>query len=280
MPSGKVLIKTSKGEQQFEFNNIFKELSNISLDLEDFKLFILDVGRTKLTYNIKYIPVSGIYCIRNIVNNKRCIGMSSNIFMRWGVYLSDCLCQHKKAKLYNDMNKDTLPNFEFSILELTDNLEERERYWIAYYNSTKDYNTTIGGYPVGDQTKRTRTVTEDMVHDIRTRYANHETKHIVYQDYKDVICESNFHKIWNGTTWKNIMPEVFTEENAQFHKTNFGFKKFENPRAKITPEIVETIRKKLNQGMKPIDIYEDYKDLFSERYFCGGLCKKIQKGIF
>jgi group I intron endonuclease len=91
----------------------------------------------------------GIYCIRNIVNNKVYIGKSKNIYQR--------IIQHKhllkiKSKdeneyLINSYHKYGDENFEYFVLEFLENDEklvaERELYWIKIYNSlnpTKGYN--------------------------------------------------------------------------------------------------------------------------------------------
>lgn len=91
----------------------------------------------------------GIYCIRNIVNNKVYIGKSKNIHQR--------IIQHKhllkiKSKdeneyLINSYHKYGDENFEYFVLEFLDFDEklvaERELYWIKIYdslNSTKGYN--------------------------------------------------------------------------------------------------------------------------------------------
>lgn len=89
-----------------------------------------------------------IYKITNLINNKIYIGKTvSSIAYRWD--------QHKSAAkhgvewyLYNAIRKYGEDNFKIEqIEEIKDELlNEREQYWIKYYNSYKEgYNMTIGG---------------------------------------------------------------------------------------------------------------------------------------
>jgi len=52
------------------------------------------------------------------------------------------------TKFYRAIRKYGENNFYIELLETTtiDNLNEREKYWISYYNSYKNgYNSTLGG---------------------------------------------------------------------------------------------------------------------------------------
>ena len=60
--------------------------------------------------------------------------------------------------------------------------------------------------------------------------------------YKDKIGPSGFKKIWQGITWSNIMPEVYTPENKAFHAKNTGQKGSTNGRALLTEKDVYEIR--------------------------------------
>lgn len=87
----------------------------------------------------------GIYKITNKINGKSYIGQSIDILQRWS--------QHKRSKdfnnpLYLDMEKYGQQNFIYEIIEECPQtqLNEREKFWIKYYNSYKDgYNRTCGG---------------------------------------------------------------------------------------------------------------------------------------
>ena len=91
-----------------------------------------------------------IYIIKNDKNNKVYIGKTTKtIEQRFKEHLKD----YKKRKeeqrpLYNAMKYYGVEHFWIEELEKTniENLEDREIYWINYYNSYKSgYNATIGG---------------------------------------------------------------------------------------------------------------------------------------
>lgn len=85
-------------------------------------------------------PLSGIYKIVNLKNNKVYVGQSKNIFLR-------------RVQHFHALNKGTHPNkelqkdwtaqrghyFRWEEIELCslDKLNEREKYWIDQYDSIK-----------------------------------------------------------------------------------------------------------------------------------------------
>lgn len=88
----------------------------------------------------------GIYKITNTVNNKAYIGQSVDINRRWGEHRRNI--GSNKNPLYLDFKKYGLDNFLFEVIEECDfyDLDEREEYWINYYNSYNNgYNLTLGG---------------------------------------------------------------------------------------------------------------------------------------
>lgn len=93
----------------------------------------------------------GIYKITNNITNKSYIGQSKNIEQRW--------VEHKNAKdnyaIHKTIQKYGINNFTFEIIELCDNLFEREKYWIKYYDTyLNGYNETPGGEGVCEINKK------------------------------------------------------------------------------------------------------------------------------
>lgn len=78
----------------------------------------------------------GIYKITNTVSQKVYIGQSVNILSRWRQHM-ESIMQHTGFTENEPEEEIKLENFTFSIVEqcLPEQLDEREAYWIAYYNS-------------------------------------------------------------------------------------------------------------------------------------------------
>lgn len=91
----------------------------------------------------------GIYKITNKLNNKCYIGQSVDIQQRWSKHLSTFNGEHTPDyKIYRAFKKYGLQNFTFEIIEECEQqqLDEREIYWINFYDSfEKGYNMSLGG---------------------------------------------------------------------------------------------------------------------------------------
>ena len=87
-----------------------------------------------------------IYLIENKVNGKKYVGKTyGSISRRWSEHLSD-MNRELTRPLYRAMRKYGIDSFEIREVEFTDNPEEREKYWISYYDSYNNgYNATLGG---------------------------------------------------------------------------------------------------------------------------------------
>ena len=91
----------------------------------------------------------GIYSITNILNGKRYIGQTYNFKYRWMRHRS--YLKHNSehnAHLQNAWNKYGSNNFRFEIIEKCpfEKLDEREIYWINYFDSKNSgYNFADGG---------------------------------------------------------------------------------------------------------------------------------------
>lgn len=89
----------------------------------------------------------GIYKITNKINNKAYIGQSLNIETRWKQHIAN-INSDKDNTIYQALRKYGLNNFNFEVVEecSENQLDEREIYWIAYYNSYENgYNMNRGG---------------------------------------------------------------------------------------------------------------------------------------
>ena len=98
--------------------------------------------------------ISGIYKVTNLINNKIYIGQSINIYKRWEAHKYVSLnknSQEYNIYFHNALRKYGINNFLFEIIEQCnkDELDEKEKYWIEYYDSCNrdiGYNESKGGY--------------------------------------------------------------------------------------------------------------------------------------
>lgn len=95
--------------------------------------------------------MTGIYKITNQVNGKIYVGQAVDIQKRWKRHRS--VYKNPKAReydyhIYRGFRAYGIDNFKFEIIEecLESELNDREKYWIAYYDSYRNgYNETEGG---------------------------------------------------------------------------------------------------------------------------------------
>lgn len=190
-----------------------------------------------------------IYKITNQVNNKVYIGLTTETLQkRWSGHLQ--AYKTCKRHLYESMRKYGIENFTIEEIDKADSfkeLGELERKYIKEYNSQnpdKGYNLTAGGESNQlDANPRTKLSVEDVKH-IREIYSMCELRcKECWELYKNKISYSAFQKIWEGTTWKSIVPEIYTKENIEIHRSqiqNFGS---QNGNAIYSDEEVLEIRK-------------------------------------
>lgn len=95
----------------------------------------------------------GIYKITNLINNKKYIGQSIDIEKRWQRHKIEAQKSNPQEILYQAIQKYGIDNFKFEVIEEcnSEQLNQREIYWIAYYhtfikdNKCQGYNMTKGG---------------------------------------------------------------------------------------------------------------------------------------
>lgn len=189
----------------------------------------------------------GIYKITNTKNDKAYIGQSVDIDKRVKTHKRNINKIDIDTKFYRALRKYKWDNFSVEVLEECEivDLDEREKYWIKYYDSYENgYNSTEGGdfnpshYPElvkkrteillnnpevnkklslkGEENPRALLTTED-VKEIRRDYKNGVSFAESYQKFQNKVSKSAFQHCWLGKTWSEIMPEVF-----DFRRKNNG----------------------------------------------------------
>lgn len=145
-------------------------------------------------------------------------------------------------------------------------LGKLERKYISEYKSTNrefGYNITAGGESNQlDANPRARITLED-VKQIRRIYNEGKLGcKEAWNEYSDRISFSAFEKVYEGATWKSIMPEVYTKENKILHKQMRANNGEKNGNSFLTDEYVYEIRKYyVNHTLK--ECYAKYGEFFS-----------------
>ena len=190
-----------------------------------------------------------IYKITNKINGKVYIGLTTTTLEnRWNGHKAlakKAATKEKLHPLYNAMLKYGIENFDIVQIDSSNNFKELgnlERKYIDEYKSFDrnfGYNITMGGESNQlDANPRAKLTVYD-VKNIRKIY----NECIIgckecWKMYSDRISFSAFEKIFEGTTWKSVMPEVYTEQNKLAHRkmgVNYGEK---NVNAILTSEQV------------------------------------------
>lgn len=117
----------------------------------------------------------GIYKIQNLMNGKVYIGQSRNIKKRWTAHRNSPFNPNQPnydSFLYRAIRKYGLDNFSFEVIEecKPSQLNERENYWIRFYQSNnreKGYNFTFaesesGGHPIALTLEKIEGIWDDL----------------------------------------------------------------------------------------------------------------------
>ena len=151
---------------------------------------------------------SGIYEIRNVVNNKRYIGQSQNMYVRISKHRI-CLRSnsHSNKHLQSAWNQYGENSFKCSVLEYCSNeqLNEKELFWINHFNSNnRDYGYNIRLNPFDNRGLK-------WTDEQRVKMMKHiNAKGSYYRNHK--ISPKTLEKAWEASRRK-----VWTCEERQRH---------------------------------------------------------------
>lgn len=215
----------------------------------------------------------GIYKFENKINKKVYIGQSINLERRYQDHYKNHANPNLKdfqTKFYRALRKYGFENFTYEIIEEDDTydpdtLDEREIYWIKYYDSYNNgYNSTIGGHlnltTIGENHPMAKLTNKEVL-EIKDLLKNsRETEYEIANKYK--VTQSLISEINNGERWTTIgINEKYPLRSIGKLRTGEN-----NPKAVFTDKEVIEIRKRyVNETGK--QIYEDYKEKSSYKTF-------------
>lgn len=171
-----------------------------------------------------------IYKIVNKVNNKVYIGKTNHInpYDRFNEHIKDSKRERcKNRPLYRAFNKYGVNNFEFTILEETNDECNREKYYISLYNSygKNGYNATLGG-----DGKAYLNLNEDQVvnyHIYNAGYQICKTKKYFNVDKKtieEILLKHNINWLNNNQSLK----KSYYEQRGDIYQIDINTKKIIN----------------------------------------------------
>lgn len=211
---------------------------------------------------------TGIYKFENKINHKIYIGQSVNIYKRYFGHIYDCKYRPDDSTgVEPALAKYGIDNFDFDIIEECSicDLDEREIYWIAHYDSYhQGYNRTKGGKAQRGEDHPRALLTEKDVWMIREMYAQHISRREVYEIFQETgITPRGFKKVWDAENWPLVHMDVYTEENKAWHKNNvghsedqIGLSSFDRA---IKQEEIDAMVKDFQNGMNVYQIANKYK---------------------
>lgn len=211
-----------------------------------------------------------VYKIINNKNNRFYIGSTGLKDRRMLSHFNlHKVCILQNNQFHKDIEKMNADDFEIEVIYESDDKVECSRIESKLIRENKDnplmYNQAMGA------SGRRVFYYSDIVF-IRSLYkeCNLTCREAYKKYYSDVVTYRAFEKLWFGETYKDIMCDVYTEENQKWHYSKGQSRPCEmNGRSIYTIDMVKEIRRRKANGETKSEVYESYKYLNARGGFEG-----------
>lgn len=201
--------------------------------------------------NLENLNQKGVYLIKNGKTNKKYIGSTSrNFLIRFTEHFQQLSKNlHKNPYLQKAWNKYGKDLFIFEILEICENFEERETFYLNHFKKSELYNLNFTANRIDNKnllTKRKNTLLDTNVK-IREYYNSVKNNQISLEDvpkkYKKAVVHHLTKIIWNkGLTKNHINYDYLKVPKTKTEKYFEGRLQFkEKMRSKKSPILVYSI---------------------------------------
>lgn len=203
-----------------------------------------------------------IYKFTNKISGKHYIGQTNNLQKRYNGHKSESFNQKASGywlPFHCAIRKYGIENFSYEVLEeIADGesqnfVNEREQYFIQYYNSLKDnngYNVTTGGNgcpkpPLSYEEKleRSKLFTKEEIQDIQKRLMNDE-------EFDDI------EEIYSPKLKRTFLVNINTGTN--FYNPDFDYPLKKNSKSKFSQKEIQEIKSMIKQGLTYKTIQEKF----------------------
>lgn len=144
----------------------------------------------------------GIYKIQNLITKEIYIGQSKTISKRWQRHKTTAKNENDHSynlPLYRAIRKYGIENFSFEIIEncLCEQLDEKEKYWIKYYDSFfHGYNMTLGGSEGKAAQKNSKEKVIGIISDLETTTDTQKNIALKWKVSEEMVQGINTGRYW------------------------------------------------------------------------------------
>lgn len=181
--------------------------------------------------------ISGVYVITNIINDKKYVGQSWDIYQRWTTHKTSLKGgYHGNVHLQNSWNKYGENNFTFEILKkckTQKELDDVEIKYISQYDSANQnygYNDELGGCGAGKKSEAFKKHLSIVKRGVLASLSEDDVRHIkmlifLGTDRKEIFKQFNTNRavvtaICTVQTYSYILPELtkYTKNIGKYYR--------------------------------------------------------------